>query len=224
MSTKPVVPVILILIALWGLSVPRSATAAEELFDNAAAQQHVAKGLDRLQTRDYDAAIAEFEQSVEIAPNAEAYYYLGYAYYLKGKSEKDGARSLRKSRENFDKAYEIDPQFTPRHELQAGPAPAQEAGPQEGPASAETVTNVPPATDSTGTQEPEQQPEAGGGVVTRQVVTGETGTQPEAEPKAAEQNGEAAQNPGPAPADQPASQETASAPAAPASAPAQTAE
>ncbi len=90
---------------------PLAAHAEEELFDTKAAAEHIEKGIAQLQAKHYDDAIKEFDESATIAPEAEAYYYLGYTYYLKGRNQDDGNRE--RSRENFEKAYEIDPNFTP---------------------------------------------------------------------------------------------------------------
>jgi tetratricopeptide (TPR) repeat protein len=104
--------VVVMIVLLTGLcSAPLAGRAQEKLFDTKAAAEHLEQGLARLSEKHYDAAIAEFEESAEIAPDAEAYYYLGYAYYLKGKKGDAEARAL--SRENFEKAYEIDPNFAP---------------------------------------------------------------------------------------------------------------
>jgi tetratricopeptide (TPR) repeat protein len=84
---------------------------AEELFDTASAAVHVKQGISLLHAKKYDAAIKEFEEAASINPDAEAYYYLGYTFYLKGRSGDESSRE--KSRENFAKAYEIDPNFSP---------------------------------------------------------------------------------------------------------------
>ncbi len=87
------------------------ATAQEELFDTKAAGEYLEKGLVQLRTKHVEAAIDALEESVAIAPEAEAYYYLGYAYYLKGRSGDTESGKL--SIESFEKAYELDPAFTP---------------------------------------------------------------------------------------------------------------
>ncbi len=84
----------------------------EELFDTKAAMQHTEKGIAHLKAKNYDAAAKEFEESSTIYPDAEAFYYLGYAYYMKGKIRNDG-ESRKKSMENFQRAYELNPNFTP---------------------------------------------------------------------------------------------------------------
>jgi tetratricopeptide (TPR) repeat protein len=86
--------------------------AAEELFDTKAAADLLEKGISHLKTRNIDAAVNALEESVSIAPEAEAYYYLGYAYYMKGRTTGDN-ESRKKSIESFEKAYELDPDFTP---------------------------------------------------------------------------------------------------------------
>jgi tetratricopeptide (TPR) repeat protein len=99
-----------------------SAHAAEELFDTKAAVQHMEQGIAFLKSGNYDSAVEEFEESAAISPDAEAFYYLGYAYYQK--SRKGDADSRSKSRENFEKAYEIDPNFSPTRFKPSEPAPA----------------------------------------------------------------------------------------------------
>jgi len=91
---------------------PAVGRSAEELFDTKAATQHTEKGIAHLKAKNYDAAAKEFEESSAIYPDAEAFYYLGYAHYMKGKISNDG-ESRKKSMENFDRAYELNPNFTP---------------------------------------------------------------------------------------------------------------
>jgi tetratricopeptide (TPR) repeat protein len=83
------------------------AYSADELFDTAAATKHIEQGVKLLKAKKYDAAAGEFEEAASINPDAEAYYYLGYTYYLKGRNGDETSR--KKSRENFDKAYAINP-------------------------------------------------------------------------------------------------------------------
>ena len=92
--------------------VPVLSHSEEELFDTKAAAQHTEKGITHLKGKNYDAAIKEFEESSAIYPDAEAFYYMGYAYYMKGKINND-SESRKRSAENFDKAYELNPNFTP---------------------------------------------------------------------------------------------------------------
>lgn len=85
--------------------------AEEEIFDIKAAAAHIEKGIHHLKAKKYDAAISEFEEAAAIHPEAEPFYYLGYAYYLKGKAGDEESRQ--KAIENFGKAYDLDPNFTP---------------------------------------------------------------------------------------------------------------
>lgn len=97
--------------AVFVVVIAAPAFPAEEPFDTTAATKHVGQGISLLHAKKYDAAIKEFEEAASINPDAEAYYYLGYSYYLKGRHGDEESRQ--KSRENFSKAYEIDPNFSP---------------------------------------------------------------------------------------------------------------
>lgn len=88
-----------------------TAQAADELFDTKAASEHIDKGIAYLKENNFDSAVKEFDESASISPEAEPYYYLGYAYYMK--SRKGDKESRKLSLDNFEKAYEIDPNFTP---------------------------------------------------------------------------------------------------------------
>jgi tetratricopeptide (TPR) repeat protein len=103
-------PVIFIAVMMLFI-LPGPGHAADELFDTEAATALVEKGVADLKAGRYDAAIEAFEESVGINPEAPAFYYLGYAYYMKGK--KSNGENRVKAMENFDKAYELDPNFTP---------------------------------------------------------------------------------------------------------------
>lgn len=109
--------------------VPALSSAAEDLFDTKTAAALVEKGIAQLKAGHYDAAIKEFEESSDINPDAEAFYYLGYAYYMKAKQ--GDKESRQKSMESFDKAYELDPHFTPTKFKPAEPAQASGAAPVE---------------------------------------------------------------------------------------------
>ncbi len=86
-------------------------SAEEELFDTKAASASLEKGIVQLRAKNYNSAVTQLEESVSIAPDAEAYYYLGYAYYMKGRA--GDSESRKKSIESFEKAYELNPNFTP---------------------------------------------------------------------------------------------------------------
>ena len=95
--------------------------AADELFDAKTAAEHTAKGIAHLKAKQYDAAIDELEKSASVYPEAEAFYYLGYAYYMKGR--KGDGESRKNAMENFEQAYELDPNFTPTRLMPSEPLP-----------------------------------------------------------------------------------------------------
>jgi len=104
---------------------------AEEVFDTATASRHLEQGISHLKAKDFDAAITEFDESASISPEAEAYYYLGYAYYMK--SKKSNGENRQRALENFDRAYEIDPNFSPTRFKPSEPAPQQTTTPVPAP-------------------------------------------------------------------------------------------
>ncbi len=145
-----------ILVALSLIVLQGTVFAGEELFDTKEAAALSEKGISHLKTKDYDAAVNELEESLSIAPEAETYYYLGYAYYMKGKS--GDAESRKKSIENFDKAYELDPGFSPNKFKAANgvaPNPPASAASKQSP-----DTESQKATETSSSQPPVQ-PEAG---------------------------------------------------------------
>jgi len=104
------ISLILLSLAMFvGLLSP--ALAEEELFDTKAAAEYRQQGIESLRHKDYNAAIEAFEDAVASSPDAESYYLLGYAYYMKGKMGDDESRI--KAVENFNQAYQISPNFTP---------------------------------------------------------------------------------------------------------------
>ena len=124
------------------------AFAAEEVFDTATASKHLEQGISHLKAKDYDAAITEFDESAAVSPEAEAYYYLGYAYYMKGK--KSDGENRQKALENFDRAYEIDPNFSPTRFKPSEPVPQQATSP------ARTMEPVAPQPEAPQAPTPEQ--------------------------------------------------------------------
>ena len=122
---------------------------ADEAFDTATASKHLEQGIAHLKAKNFDAAISEFDESASIAPEAEAYYYLGYAYYMK--SKKGGNESRQKALENFDRAYEIDPNFTPTRFRPSEPARQQTASP---PPAAKPVEPQPSAPQTPAPEQP----------------------------------------------------------------------
>jgi tetratricopeptide (TPR) repeat protein len=115
-----------IFVAVMMLSIlPGPGHASDELFDTAGAAELVNNGVADLMAGRYDAAIEALEEAVGIDPKAPAFYYLGYAYYMKSKKGNEEYRT--KAMENFDKAYELDPGFTPQKIKTDGPAAAAPA-------------------------------------------------------------------------------------------------
>ncbi len=142
-------PILLVAVLALFVLIPLLGLAEEELFDTKAASQHLDQGVAYLKAKNFDAAISEFETSAGINPDAEAYYYLGYAYYLKGRTGDEESRN--KSRENFERAYEIDPNFSPSRFKPTEQVPAHVKEPEE---------PAPPASEATPTlpgPAPEQQ-------------------------------------------------------------------
>jgi tetratricopeptide (TPR) repeat protein len=121
-AMKYIRSLIFVLTVLVGM-IAAPAYPADELFDSATASKHIDQGIAFLKAKNFDAAVNEFNAATEIAPEAEAYYYLGYAYYMK--SRKVDGDSRRMSRENFEQAYEIDPNFSPTRYKPAEPEPQQ---------------------------------------------------------------------------------------------------
>ena len=135
----------ILLVALMAFMVTDFALghAEEELFDTQAATQHLDKGIAYLKVKNFDAAIKEFETAAEINPDAEPYYYLGYAYYLKSRTSSGDSRI--KSRENFERAYEIDPNFSPSRFKPTEQVPAQVKLPEQtAPTSSQTTSMTGP--------------------------------------------------------------------------------
>jgi tetratricopeptide (TPR) repeat protein len=146
MNPIPVAAVIILLVL-----VPLLGQAEEELFDTKAATQHIEQGISYLKAKNFDAAITEFENAADINPDAEAYYYLGYTYYLKGRTGDEESR--KKSRENFERAYEIDPNFSPSRFKPTEEVPAPMEQPDQIAPPVSEATPTPPSP----TQEQEQQ-------------------------------------------------------------------
>ncbi len=111
--------------------VPAVQAAEEPLFDTKAAAADIEKGLALVKAKKYDAAVEVFEDAAATSPEieAEALYYAGYACYLKGRSGDEDSRQ--KSVEYFDRAYEINPNFSPNKFKPTEPLPgpaAQKSG------------------------------------------------------------------------------------------------
>jgi len=101
--------------------------AEEDVFDTRTAIEQREKGRQFLNTKKYDAAIEALEAAVDAAPDAEAYYLLGYAYYEKGKA--GDAESFEKAKENFEEAYSLNPNISPNKLKPGEPVPMPGAAP-----------------------------------------------------------------------------------------------
>jgi tetratricopeptide (TPR) repeat protein len=114
---------LILMVSLVTAIVPVLVSAEEELFDSKAAAAGIEKGIKLLKAKKYDAAVEAFEDAAATSPDieAEALYYAGYACYLKGKSGDEDARQ--RSVEFFDRAYEINPNFSPNKFKPTEPMP-----------------------------------------------------------------------------------------------------
>jgi tetratricopeptide (TPR) repeat protein len=128
---------------------PPTVIAEEDLFDTKAAAAHLEKGVHLLKAKKIDAAIQEFEEAVAAAPEAEAYYLLGYAYYIKSKAGDEDARM--KAMENFDAAYQINPNFSPSKFKPAEPitVPGSQPSGETSPAAVAPASKLAPAQPAT---------------------------------------------------------------------------
>ena len=153
---------LIMLFTLFFSSMPLPASAEEDLFDTEAAATYREQGLAALRHKNFDAAIDAFEEAIAASPDADSYYLLGYAYYLKGKKTGD-EESRMKASENFSQAYQINPNFTPSkfkpEELVAPPAGQAEGLGAAAPASKrETPPAAQPKSAPTGTPAAAPQP------------------------------------------------------------------
>ena len=140
---------------------PALSAAEEELFDTKAASAALESGLKLIKQKKFDAAVEALEEAAATSPDieAEALYYAGYACYLKSRSGDEDARQ--RSVEFFDRAYEINPNFSPNKVRPADiiAAPGAQQGGDITPASAApagtlAVPAVPPATPAPAQQPP----------------------------------------------------------------------
>jgi len=116
-----------LVLMLLSIAAPAVYAAEEELFDTKGAAASVEKGLSLVRQKKYDAAVEAFEEAAALSPDieAEALYYAGYASYLKGRSGDEDARQ--RSVEFFDRAYEINPNFSPNKFKPTEPMPGTAA-------------------------------------------------------------------------------------------------
>jgi len=116
-----------LILTLLAIAAPVVYAAEEPLFDTKAAKAGLEKGLALVKQKKYDAAVEVFEEAAATSPEveAEALYYAGYACYLKSKAGDEDARQ--RSVEFFDRAYEIDPNFSPNKFKPTEPLPGPAA-------------------------------------------------------------------------------------------------
>jgi tetratricopeptide (TPR) repeat protein len=151
-----------LVLMLLSVAAPAVNAAAEPLFDTKGAAASVEKGLSLVRQKKYDAAVEAFEEAAAMSPDieAEALYYAGYACYLKGKSGDEDARQ--RSVEFFDRAYEINPNFSPNKfkPTEPLPGPAAQKGGDVTPAAAAPAGTlaIPPAAPPAAPAKPAGQP------------------------------------------------------------------
>jgi len=139
------IALILVVTLLLAVLPALNAAAAEEpLFDTEAAKAGLEKGLALVKQKKYDAAVEVFEEAAATSPEveAEALYYAGYACYLKGRAGDEDARQ--RSVEFFDRAYEINPNFSPNKfkPTEPLPSPAAQLGGDVTPAAAAPASTL----------------------------------------------------------------------------------
>ena len=89
----------------------RAAPAAEATAD---APSAIAAGQAAFKKRHFKAAQADFEKALAADPqSAAAAFYLGYTHYKMGEPPRRMNAHKERAREEFAKAYELDPGFRP---------------------------------------------------------------------------------------------------------------
>ncbi len=79
-----------------------------------AGQANIEAGLAAFKKRRFSKAEAEFRKALEADPSsAAANFYLGYTYYKIAEPQRRNSSGKQKALELFDKAFELDPAFTP---------------------------------------------------------------------------------------------------------------
>ena len=93
---------------------PAAEPKATEARTAGAAQEYIDAGLKAFKRHRLSAAQAEFQKAVDADPqNAEATYYLAYAYYKIAEPSRRLTPGKRKAAELFAKAFALDPVFHP---------------------------------------------------------------------------------------------------------------
>ena len=93
---------------------PMTAPDPQESAGAGAAQANIDAGLAAFKKRRFAKAEAEFQKAVASDPSsAAANFYLGYTYYKIAEPTRRNTPNKQKALEYFDKAFELDPSFTP---------------------------------------------------------------------------------------------------------------
>jgi tetratricopeptide (TPR) repeat protein len=91
-----------------------SAVSSVDAPATGAAQANIDAGLAAFKKRRFSKAEDEFKKAVEAEPSsAAANFYLGYTYYKIAEPMRRNSPGKQKALEYFDKAFELDPSFTP---------------------------------------------------------------------------------------------------------------
>ena len=149
-----------LVLTLLAIAAPAVYAAEEPLVDTKAAKAGLEKGLALIKQKKYDAAVEVFEDAAATSPEveAEALYYAGYACYLKSRTGDEDARQ--RSVEFFDRAYEINPNFSPNKfkPTEPLPGPAAQQGGDATPAAAAPAGALasPPAAPAAPAEQPKQ--------------------------------------------------------------------
>ena len=83
-----------------------SSVSAQELFDVKSSNEQFSRGVNLYYQDNYQESLTAFEEAVRINPdNAEAFYFIGYAYYKEGK--------FSKASDAFKTAYDLNHEYSP---------------------------------------------------------------------------------------------------------------
>ncbi len=93
---------------------PAAAVKSADLPATGAGQASIDAGLVAFKKRRFSKAEIEFRKALEADPaSAAANFYLGYTYYKIAEPQRRNSAGKQKALELFDKAFELDPAFTP---------------------------------------------------------------------------------------------------------------
>jgi tetratricopeptide (TPR) repeat protein len=93
---------------------PGAAPPPQEPVATGAGQSSIDAGLAAFKKRRFSRAEAEFQKAVDADPSsAAANFYLGYTYYKIAEPHRRNSPGKQKALEYFDKAFQLDPSFTP---------------------------------------------------------------------------------------------------------------